>query len=135
MAKPMKGTHARGNSPEEDTQIGKAMRADSKTLSENAMIVDLLRNDLNRIAEVGSVSVTNLFEIQTFETLHQMISTVTGQVPTDINVSHVIEQLFPCGSITGAPKIRTMEIIEDLEKERRGLYRYNWLHYPRCQFV
>lgn len=122
MAKPMKGTCARGTSAHEETQILKAMREDTKTRSENAMIVDLLRNDLNRIAEVGSVSVTNLFEIQTFETLHQMISTVTGNVPDDIAVSHVIEQLFPCGSITGAPKIKTMQIIEALEKERRGIY-------------
>ncbi len=122
ISKPMKGTFPRGASEQEDAQIIQMMKDDPKTLSENVIIVDLLRNDLSRVAKTGSVSVTNMFEVQTYETLHQMISTVTGQVSLDINIHHVIRNLFPCGSITGAPKIRTMQIIEELEKERRGIY-------------
>jgi para-aminobenzoate synthetase/4-amino-4-deoxychorismate lyase len=120
--KPMKGTAARGNSCEEDIAIIRDMKQDSKTMSENIMIVDLLRNDLGRIAKSGSITVKNLFEVQTYETLHQMISTIQGSVAPDITLADILPHLFPCGSITGAPKIRTMQIIEDLEVERRGIY-------------
>ncbi|MCI0510177.1 para-aminobenzoate synthetase/4-amino-4-deoxychorismate lyase [Chromohalobacter marismortui] len=121
-SKPMKGTFPRGASVEEDTDILDTMRHDMKTRSENVMIVDLLRNDVSRVASPGSVAVKNLFEIQTFETLHQMISTVTGRIAPDARIEHIFRELFPCGSITGAPKIRTMQIIEELEREPRGVY-------------
>jgi para-aminobenzoate synthetase/4-amino-4-deoxychorismate lyase len=122
VAKPMKGTAPRGESAEHDGRIVAALRADQKTLAENVMIVDLIRNDLSRIAEVGSVRVPSLFDVQAFETLHQMTSTVEGRVPADMPVPRVLGEIFPCGSITGAPKIRTMEIIEELEAEPRGVY-------------
>lgn len=121
-SKPMKGTCARATAPGEDLEVVAAMQCDGKMRSENVMIVDLIRNDISRVANVGSVAVENLFEVQTYETLHQMISTVKGRVATDRPVSDIIRQLFPCGSITGAPKIRTMQIIEELEAERRGVY-------------
>ncbi|MBS7834811.1 aminodeoxychorismate synthase component I [Wohlfahrtiimonas chitiniclastica] len=121
-SKPMKGTFARGKSEAEDQAILQHMRADEKTLSENVMIVDLIRNDMSRITVPGTVSVNRLFEIQSYETVHQMISTVTGQVDTDISITEIFTNLFPCGSITGAPKIRTMEIIEQIEDAPRGIY-------------
>ncbi|HEX7842285.1 MAG TPA: aminodeoxychorismate synthase component I [Kofleriaceae bacterium] len=121
-SKPMKGTAPRGATAEQDQVITRSLRDDPKTLSENVMIVDLLRNDIGRIAKAGSVRVQDLFEIQTFETVHQMISTVEGTISPELTVGEVFRQLFPCGSITGAPKIRTMEIIEELEEEPRGIY-------------
>lgn len=121
-SKPMKGTFARGQNEVEDQAILQHMRADEKTLSENVMIVDLIRNDMSRITVPGTVSVNRLFEIQSYETVHQMISTVTGRVPTDISMREIFTNLFPCGSITGAPKIRTMEIIEQIEDAPRGVY-------------
>ncbi len=121
-SKPMKGTAPRGATAEEDRSIIQALRDDPKTISENVMIVDLLRNDIGRIAKPGSVHVQNLFEIQTFETVHQMISTVEGTISPELTIGEVFRQLFPCGSITGAPKLRTMEIIEELEEEPRGIY-------------
>ena len=121
-SKPMKGTWARGASPAEDREIVTSMRLNPKMLSENIMIVDLIRSDIGRVAETGSVSVENLFEVQTFETLHQMISTVKGRIAPDKSLGEIFRQLFPCGSITGAPKIRTMQIIEELETEPRGVY-------------
>lgn len=121
-SKPMKGTFARVKDPIEDQAIVEFMKQDEKTLSENVMIVDLIRNDISRISQMGSVAVKNLFEVQSYETVHQMISTVTGKVNTDISVEEIFTNLFPCGSITGAPKISTMEIIETLEKAPRGIY-------------
>lgn len=121
-SKPMKGTWARGSSLKEDRDILKTMRQDPKTLSENLMIVDLMRNDIGRMAKVGSISVENLFEIQTYETLHQMISTVKGEIDEKIALRDIFLNLFPCGSITGAPKFRTMQIIHELEDESRGVY-------------
>ncbi len=121
-SKPMKGTAKRGHDGSEDLDIIEQLRRDPKTLSENVMIVDLIRNDIGRIAETGSVRVENLFEIQTFETLHQMVSTVHGKVDENISIGEVFRNLFPCGSITGAPKLRTMEIIEEIETDSRGVY-------------
>lgn len=121
-SKPMKGTFPRGATPAEDEQIIAHMKSDQKTRSENVMIVDLLRNDLSRVASVGSVAVQDLFEVQTYETLHQMISTVTGEVAPDVEIGQLFRELFPCGSITGAPKLRTMQIIEELETDTRGVY-------------
>ena len=121
-SKPMKGTFPRAQDPIEDQAIVDFMRQDEKTLSENVMIVDLIRNDISRITQPGSVAVKNLFEIQNYETVHQMISTVTGKVNADISVEEIFTNLFPCGSITGAPKISTMNIIEQIEKVPRGIY-------------
>ncbi len=122
VSKPMKGTAKRGLNETEDEFIVDFLKHDPKTLSENVMIVDLIRNDFGRICETGSVVVKNLFEVQTFKTIHQMISTVKGRLKTDISFKDLLYGLFPCGSITGAPKIRTMEIINDLEAESRGVY-------------
>ncbi|MEZ8292070.1 aminodeoxychorismate synthase component I [Vibrio sp. 10N.237.312.B06] len=121
-SKPMKGTAKRGNSTEEDKIIINFLKNDPKTISENVMIVDLIRNDLGRICNSGSVKVDNIFEIQSYETVHQMISTVKGEVDKDISLLNVLKGIFPCGSITGAPKIRAMEIIDELESEARGVY-------------
>ncbi|MGL4674383.1 MAG: chorismate-binding protein, partial [Wohlfahrtiimonas sp.] len=121
-SKPMKGTFPRAKDPIEDQAIVDFMRQDEKTLSENVMIVDLIRNDISRITKPGSVAVKNLFEIQSYETVHQMISTVTGKVDEKISVEEIFTNLFPCGSITGAPKISTMKIIEQIEKAPRGIY-------------
>ena len=86
------------------------------------MILDLLRNDLSRVAEIGSVSVPDMFTIETFSTLHQMTSSVRAKLKPGVGLHHIIRSLFPCGSITGAPKIRAMEIIAELESEPRGIY-------------
>ena len=120
--KPMKGTMPRGKTLEEDADILKTMAADKKQQSENLMIVDLMRNDIGRLADAGSMKVSQLFEIQTYKTLHQMVSSIEGHVAQDITFAEVINGLFPCGSITGAPKIRTMEIIHELENTPRDLY-------------
>ena len=122
VSRPMKGTSPRGHSGQADAEIMQAMANDAKQLSENLMIVDLMRNDIGRLAKPGSMRVDRLFEIQTFETLHQMISTISGEVEPDIPFGEVIDGLFPCGSISGAPKIRTMEIIHELESTPRGVY-------------
>jgi para-aminobenzoate synthetase/4-amino-4-deoxychorismate lyase len=121
-SKPMKGTSSRGSTPELDAQVLKAMKADPKQRSENLMIVDLMRNDIGKLAKVGSMEVESLFQIQSFATLHQMISTVRGEVDSDISFQTIVDSLFPCGSITGAPKVRTMEIINELESTPRGIY-------------
>jgi para-aminobenzoate synthetase/4-amino-4-deoxychorismate lyase len=121
-SKPMKGTAKRGKNKEEDDEIVEFLKNDSKTLSENVMIVDLIRNDFSRICEIGSVRVNDLFQVQTFKSIHQMISTVKGTLKKGLSFTHILKALFPCGSITGAPKIRTMEIINDLETEARGIY-------------
>ncbi len=121
-SKPMKGTAARGQNHQEDEQILQSMAVDEKQLSENLMIVDLMRNDVGRLAIPGSMQVDKLFQIQKYETLFQMISTVSGEVDKNICFAEVIEGLYPCGSITGAPKIRTMEIIHELESSKRGIY-------------
>jgi len=120
--KPMKGTRERGDTPEQDKINFDFLSTDEKSRAENVMIVDLLRNDLSRISEKGSVKTTDLFEVQTFETLHQMVSTISAKVDNQLTLTKLIQEIFPCGSITGAPKIRTMEIIRDLELEARGVY-------------
>ena len=120
--KPMKGTAARGASAEQDEQIVARLKADPKTLSENVMIVDLMRSDLGRLAKIGSVHVEGLFDVETFETVHQMVSTVRGEVDARVPLGEVMAGIFPCGSVTGAPKVRTMEIIDTLETEPRGVY-------------
>ncbi|HET8609922.1 MAG TPA: aminodeoxychorismate synthase component I, partial [Burkholderiales bacterium] len=122
IAKPMKGTAKRGVNPEEDAFRGAALAQDAKNRAENVMIVDLLRNDLGRIARPGSVQVERLFEIEPYPTLLQMTSTIRAQVDSDRTPADLLRALFPCGSITGAPKVRAMEIINELEGAPRGLY-------------
>ena len=120
--RPMKGTAARGTTTAEDREIAEHLRSDPKSRAENLMIVDLLRNDLGRVAQTGSVKVPALFEVETYETLQQMTSTVTATLPPDTKLPEILAALFPCGSITGAPKHRTMQIIAELEQEPRGIY-------------
>ena len=121
-ARPMKGTAQRGVMPPEDMARAQRLVEDEKSRAENLMIVDLLRNDLSRLAVVGSVKVTDLFTIQTYPTLHQMTSGIEAQLREDITLAKLFAGLFPCGSVTGAPKIRAMEIIRDLECAPRGVY-------------
>lgn len=120
--RPMKGTAPRGMDAEEDTAQAAWLAADEKNRSENLMIVDLLRNDLNRICTAGSVTAEKLFEIERFPTLFQMTSTVSGTLQPGIDYRKILHGLFPSGSIVGAPKIRTMQILHDLEQRQRGIY-------------
>ena len=119
-AKPMKGTAARVADPQADAAVQAQMLGDPKQRAENLMIVDLLRNDLSRVAERGSVNVPELFAVETYPTIHTMTSTVTAQLKDGLDAVDVIRQIFPCGSITGAPKIRAMEIIDELELAEGG---------------
>ncbi|KKB13616.1 hypothetical protein VE25_01065 [Devosia geojensis] len=121
-ARPMKGTIARGRTLEEDAARRQVLAADPKNRAENLMIVDLIRNDLGRIGEVGSVRVTDLFTVETYRTLHTMTSGVEATARPGLSVTDILTALFPCGSITGAPKLRAMEIIREVEREPRGLY-------------
>ncbi len=116
----MKGTRPRGRWPEEDRRLEDELAASAKDQAENVMIVDLLRNDMGRVSRTGSVRVARLFEVERYETLWQMTSSITSE--TDRSVPEVMAALFPSGSVTGAPKVRTMEIIRDLELAPRGVY-------------
>ncbi|MDP1675746.1 MAG: aminodeoxychorismate synthase component I [Bacteroidota bacterium] len=120
--KPMKGTVKRGRTLDEDYANEEWLRNDEKNRSENLMIVDLLRNDIGRICETSSVEVENMYSIERYETVIQMTSTVTGLLKTNTSYYDIFKSLFPCGSVTGAPKIRTMQIINELENHRRGVY-------------
>jgi para-aminobenzoate synthetase / 4-amino-4-deoxychorismate lyase len=120
--KPMKGTIQRGTSSEEDAANANWLLHSEKNRAENLMIVDLLRNDLGMIAKSGSVNVEKLFEIEKYPTVHQMTSTISAQVSETTNIVDIFKALFPCGSITGAPKISTMNIIAELENEPREVY-------------
>ncbi len=121
-ARPMKGTAPRDSDPVVDAELAEALRASAKGQAENLMIVDLLRNDIARIAKVGSVKVPTLFGIETYATLHQMVSRVVGDLLQPPSLTSVMPALFPCGSITGAPKIRAMEIIRAVEAAPRAAY-------------
>lgn len=120
--RPMKGTAPRGRTLEEDRDLKGMLAADEKSRAENLMILDLMRNDLGRLAEIGSVSVTDMFRVETFRSLHQMTSGVSARLRKDVDLPGLIRGIFPCGSVTGAPKIRAMEIIHELESEPRGVY-------------
>ncbi|MFZ2951314.1 MAG: aminodeoxychorismate synthase component I [Desulfuromonadaceae bacterium] len=120
--RPMKGTARRGRWAEEDLAAAEQLRNSPKEMAENLMIVDLLRNDLGIVAETGSVSVDALFEVETYPTVHQMTSTVSAHLRPDTGLTEIFTALFPCGSVTGAPKRCSMEIIAALEKAPRGIY-------------
>ena len=120
--RPMKGTAPRDADPVRDAELAEELRASAKGQAENLMIVDLLRNDIARIARVGSVKVPKLFAVESFATVHQMVSTVVGQLTDAPSMAGVMAALFPCGSITGAPKIRAMQIIRQVEPYPRGAY-------------
>ncbi|MBC7961513.1 MAG: aminodeoxychorismate synthase component I [Steroidobacteraceae bacterium] len=120
--RPMKGTARRGRSSAEDREAVKLLQSNPKERAENLMIVDLLRNDLGIVAETGSVQVEALFDVETYPSLHQLTSTVTARVREGTRLADILRALFPCGSITGAPKRRSMEIIAGLEGGPRGVY-------------
>ncbi|MDR3156599.1 MAG: aminodeoxychorismate synthase component I [Lactobacillales bacterium] len=122
ITKPMKGTIKRGKNKIEDAKNIDFLKKDIKNRAENIMIVDLLRNDLGRIAKPGSIKTTRLFDIETHPTLHQMTSQIEADLENDISLFKIFEALFPCGSITGAPKISTMNIIDTIEKGTRNIY-------------
>ena len=120
--RPMKGTTKRGLTNQEDLDQAAWLEKDPKNRSENMMIVDLLRNDMNRLSEVGSEHVERLCQVEQYSTVWQMTSTIKSQVRPDVDLVEIFCSLFPCGSITGAPKIATMEIIKNLEPQARGVY-------------
>lgn len=118
----MKGTMARGDTPKTDMEAAQFLANDPKNQAENLMITDLMRNDLSRIARIDSVRTPHLFAIETYPTVHQMTSTVTAELRPELDALDAIAALLPCGSITGAPRIRAMEIIADQEQHPRGIY-------------
>ncbi len=120
-ASPIKGTRRRGSTPDEDLRLRTELLESEKDRAENTMIVDLLRNDISRVCEFGSVFVEKLCELEEHPTLFHLVSTIRGTVRKDIGFGEIIRATFPCGSITGAPKIRTMEIIDQIEPNARGL--------------
>lgn len=120
--RPMKGTFPRGRTPDEDAAHARWLRASVKDQAENLMIVDLLRNDLGRIAACGSVRVAELFRLERYPTVWQLTSEIGAHVRTEIGLLEIFEALFPCGSVTGAPKARSMRIIRELESGPRGVY-------------
>ncbi len=122
VTKPMKGTKSRGRWLDEDREHARWLRQSRKDRAENVMIVDLLRNDLGKVSIPGSVSVSSLFDVERFETVWQMTSTVESTLRPETSLVELMSALFPCGSITGAPKIRTMQIIRELERFPRGVY-------------
>lgn len=119
---PIKGTIRRGQSEEEDNILARQLQDDPKERGENVMICDLVRNDLSRVAKPGTVHVPELFGIHRFQSVHQMISTVRCEQREDCSVEEILRATFPMGSMTGAPKIRAMEIIDELEASQRGVY-------------
>ncbi len=122
ISQPIKGTAKRGSKPEEDLAFKESLRHNIKEQSENVMIVDLVRNDLTRCAVPGTVQVEELFGIYSFEQVHQMISTVVSEADPRFDNAEIIKTVFPMGSMTGAPKIRAMELIDQYERSKRGIF-------------
>ena len=119
---PMKGTAPRGRTPGEDEALREFLRNDPKNRAENRMIVDLLRNDISRVCEVGTLDVPELFRVETYPTVHQMVSRVRARLVEGLSLRDILAALFPCGSITGAPKISAMKILRALEDTPRDVY-------------
>ena len=122
LVKPMKGTRSRGRDAADDARLKAELEASEKDRAENLMIVDLLRNDLSRVAVAGSVKVESAFAVETYPTVHQMVTTVRAKLTAGTSAVDMLRALFPCGSITGAPKIRAMELINEAERDARGPY-------------
>lgn len=122
QTKPIKGTRPRAGHPRLDAELAEALRVSEKDRAENVMIVDLLRNDLSKNCKWGSVKVPRLFEVESYATVHHLVSTVTGELRADHDAIDLLRGCFPGGSITGAPKLRAMEIIDEVERFRRGVY-------------
>ena len=122
VTRPMKGTASRGRTTREDLEIADWLRNDAKNRSENVMIVDLLRNDLGRVARFGTVRTENLFAVERYPTLWQMTSTISAELRPEAGFRDIFRALFPCGSVTGAPKVRAMQLLAELEGAPRGVY-------------
>jgi para-aminobenzoate synthetase component 1 len=122
LTSPIKGTAPRGTTLDDDQALRNGLAASEKNRAENIMIVDLLRNDLSRVSLPGTIAVPRLAEIETHPTVHHLVSTVTGTLAPDLRIVDLLRATFPGGSITGAPKIRAMEVLRELEPVRRGVY-------------
>lgn len=120
--RPMKGTAARGRTSQEDRKQAEWLHSDPKNRAENLMIVDLLRNDLGRLAKFGTVRTEKMFAVERYATLWQMTSTITGDLRPEVGYADIFRALFPCGSVTGAPKVRAMQLLAELEAKPRGVY-------------
>ena len=122
ISQPIKGTIKRGQTDTKDEQLKQQLRQSPKEQAENVMIVDLVRNDLSRIAQQASVQVAELFEVYSFKTVHHLISTISATLPANVHFTNALQATFPIGSMTGAPKISALQIIEQLEETKRGMY-------------
>lgn len=120
QSRPIKGTRRRGADRQEDQELSAALVSSDKDRAENLMIADLLRNDISRVSRAGTVRAAELFRLESFANVHHLVSIIEGRIRQDIGPVDVIRAMFPCGSVTGAPKIRAMEIIAELESAARG---------------